>query len=363
MNKKLKVAVRYIFWFISFDIMTVIFLLSSQDSTTSANLSSGFISRLLETFSDEFLFLSESEKQVLIEALQHVVRKLAHFSIYASLGASLFSAAYTYEIKLVGKFLIALPISLIYAVSDEIHQNFIPGRGAMLTDVLIDFSGAVFGSVVILIIISIYKSILNRRKTMRKKQLMQRLSEAVMTIESLHAKIKDLTAENTELSNKLEALAAQIKTCDQKAEQNSNPIKEVAPKIETKEPVKSEEPADGFTVKVLEDIDFDNVKEIPVTEVIDKPEPILSDDALEYGANVIGKITVESAKFCDKITSKGGNNTRELLGLIMGKSEVCKNDILSIAMSDAENENKLQLIDAQYNEALDYFKSVVEQNN
>ena len=198
---------------------------------------------------------------------------------------------------------------------------------------------------------------------MRKKQLMQRLSEAVMTIESLHAKIKDLTAENTELSNKLEALAAQIKTCDQKAEQNSNPIKEVAPKIETKEPVKSEEPADGFTVKVLEDIDFDNVKEIPVTEVIDKPEPILSDDALEYGANVIGKITVESAKFCDKITSKGGNNTRELLGLIMGKSEVCKNDILSIAMSDAENENKLQLIDAQYNEALDYFKSVVEQNN
>jgi len=33
----------------------------------------------------------------------------------------------------------------IYAVSDEIHQMYVPGRGAQTADVLIDCSGAVAG--------------------------------------------------------------------------------------------------------------------------------------------------------------------------------------------------------------------------
>ena len=198
---------------------------------------------------------------------------------------------------------------------------------------------------------------------MRKKQLMQRLSEAVTTIEELHAKIKDLTAENLELNNKLNSFSLKINTENEEICDNEHMDSKVH-EIQMKSNEQSHENAnDGFTVKVIEEIDFDNVREIPVLEVINKPEPILSDDALEYGANIIGKITVESAKFCDKITAKGGNNTRELLGLIMGKSEVCKNDILSIAMSDTDSENKLELIDDQFKEALEYFKSVVEQNN
>ncbi len=39
--------------------------------------------------------------------------------------------------------------SLIYAISDEFHQSFIPGRNADPWDVLADFAGIVVGLMVI----------------------------------------------------------------------------------------------------------------------------------------------------------------------------------------------------------------------
>ena len=41
---------------------------------------------------------------------------------------------------------IALGFCILYAASDEIHQLFVPGRGAQFRDVMIDFSGAILGS-------------------------------------------------------------------------------------------------------------------------------------------------------------------------------------------------------------------------
>lgn len=347
--------IRYMFWTLSVAIMVLIYFFSAQEATVSASTSSGVIEKLLSIFYTDFKNATESEKLLIIDGLQHFVRKLAHFSIYASLGASLFSAVYTYEIKTATKFLISLPISLLYAISDEIHQTYIPGRSGMIEDVILDFCGSMFGALIVFIIILVYISFKNRRKNMRKKDLMKRLSELVITVEDLNRKIKYLTDENEELKSKLEGVLESGVISDVRAE-----TEDFSEESVIEEFLDEENKCDGFIVKEVDEIDFDSVNELPTTEIISKPEPILSDDALEYGAGVIGKITVESAKFCDKISEKGGD-VRELLGLIMGKSEVCKNDILSIAMSDASTETKRELIDAQYIEALDYFKSISEQ--
>ena len=37
----------------------------------------------------------------------------------------------------------------IYAMSDEFHQYFIPGRAALVTDVMIDSIGGLFGMMII----------------------------------------------------------------------------------------------------------------------------------------------------------------------------------------------------------------------
>ena len=59
-----------------------------------------------------------------------VLRKLAHAGEFAVLGALLMRAFATERA--------ALALGIAYAVSDELHQHFVPGRVGSVLDVLID---------------------------------------------------------------------------------------------------------------------------------------------------------------------------------------------------------------------------------
>ena len=65
----------------------------------------------------------------------------------------------TYKLHLKYKFLISILVGLVYAISDEIHQGFTPGRTPSPIDVGIDTCGVMFGIIVVLIIISVYKAL------------------------------------------------------------------------------------------------------------------------------------------------------------------------------------------------------------
>jgi VanZ family protein len=66
-----------------------------------------------------------------------VLRKIAHASEYAVLGALLLRA--------VGHAVPAFGLGVAYAVSDEIHQSFVEGRRGTPLDVLIDSIGVAVG--------------------------------------------------------------------------------------------------------------------------------------------------------------------------------------------------------------------------
>ena len=70
----------------------------------------------------------------------------------------------TYNLKLKTKLLSALTISLLYAISDEIHQLFVPGRAGQIRDVLIDFSGSLTGVIFALIFITILSKIILKKR-------------------------------------------------------------------------------------------------------------------------------------------------------------------------------------------------------
>lgn len=74
-----------------------------------------------------------------------ILRKLAHFSEYAVLYALLWKT--TEDVPKRER--IALIITFLYAVSDEIHQGFVHGRVMSIIDVLIDACGGVFGYAII----------------------------------------------------------------------------------------------------------------------------------------------------------------------------------------------------------------------
>jgi len=66
-----------------------------------------------------------------------LLRKVAHLAEYAVLGALL--------LRTVGIPVVALTISMLYAVSDEVHQTFVTGRHGSPVDIVIDTAGLVIG--------------------------------------------------------------------------------------------------------------------------------------------------------------------------------------------------------------------------
>ena len=48
------------------------------------------------------------------------------------------------------KYPLAFLICVIYAISDEIHQLFVPGRAGQVRDVLIDSAGSFLGIIIVM---------------------------------------------------------------------------------------------------------------------------------------------------------------------------------------------------------------------
>lgn len=90
--------------------------------------------------------------------IQPIIRKIAHFSIYALLGFCIMGCAATYKGSELIKFDINIIISFLYACTDEWHQSFIPGRSAQFSDVCLDTLGALLGIMVILIALWIHEA-------------------------------------------------------------------------------------------------------------------------------------------------------------------------------------------------------------
>lgn len=120
--------------------MGLIFFLSAQVATESDSLSLGLtegLMRIIEKISpgmDVGSILSN-----------HVVRKLAHFFAYLILGVLVLNALTKSGYTRTSIGAMALAICVLYAVSDEVHQLFVPGRSGQVKDVLIDSVGAMVG--------------------------------------------------------------------------------------------------------------------------------------------------------------------------------------------------------------------------
>ena len=116
--------------------MGLIFYLSDQDKLHSRETSSWFL------FPFRWLGMSYAEMEGW--HLPELVRKLAHFSVYLVLFLWSYRLDRHYWPQSPWPWR-ALLWCLLYAISDEIHQIYVPGRGPHVLDVLIDSSGALAG--------------------------------------------------------------------------------------------------------------------------------------------------------------------------------------------------------------------------
>lgn len=161
--------------------MIIIFGFSAESSEESGNRSSrvtDFVLRIVYPHYDELPYVDRLYAQ---DNAHRIVRKTAHFLEYALLGflsasLMLFLKRYLYKRKIDAwkTWFYPAEFCFLYAVSDEVHQIF-SERGSSAVDVLIDTAGALFGIVLIQLIVLIFRRIRNpkvgkkgKSKTARK---------------------------------------------------------------------------------------------------------------------------------------------------------------------------------------------------
>ncbi len=176
-TNKQKRILTIIYCAITLGIMVFIFVQSAMPDYVSDEESSYIVDIV------KGIINSVSSSSVNPELLTTIVRKLAHFTEYLVFGASLvLSIKSLAEIISVRKntesgsssinitkskainhwFLLAWAFGTLYAISDEFHQYFVPGRSCEFRDMCIDSAGVAVGCIICMIIL---KNLNKKRKT------------------------------------------------------------------------------------------------------------------------------------------------------------------------------------------------------
>lgn len=139
--------------------MALIFYFSAQPATQSKEISRGITEVVVETVER---VAPNRVDDIDIQRVHHLIRKNAHFFSYLLLGILVLDALRRSGGLGVGSTVFALTICILYAISDEIHQLYVPGRSGELRDVIIDSVGAGVG---IAIYLGFSKLIKKRRQS------------------------------------------------------------------------------------------------------------------------------------------------------------------------------------------------------
>ena len=127
--------------------MIVVFLFSNQQGNASSVTSNKVTKEIIEIMPST-KNLEENKKIEIVKKVNPIMRKIAHYTIYL-VGGILIIFFISTIVKSEGRgVLYSTLIGLIYAITDEIHQMFMDGRTAKVTDVYIDTLGVITGIVI-----------------------------------------------------------------------------------------------------------------------------------------------------------------------------------------------------------------------
>ncbi len=134
-------------WVLVIICMGIIFFLSAQNGEESSDLSGSFVMAFLNGLG------------IVID--EGLLRSIAHCLEFMGLSVLFFNAIYvTWFLKLTP--IIAFFGTVLYAITDEIHQIFVPGRAFQISDILVDSTGALIGVIASFVILKVILYIMKR---------------------------------------------------------------------------------------------------------------------------------------------------------------------------------------------------------
>lgn len=152
MNKKTapwQTALRIILFILVIACAATIFYLSSQVAEDSNGTSYSLL---------DFLGLSKE--------LNSIIRETAHGIEYLGFAALICAFLRSMDIEVLKSIIFSVLIGIAYAVTDEIHQIFVPGRAFELFDICIDSAGAAIGA----LLMTAFIAVIFRKSRKRKNK-------------------------------------------------------------------------------------------------------------------------------------------------------------------------------------------------
>ena len=151
--KYLKIIVKV---FVAFMFLGVMYYFSRQNGIDSDTISRKCTEIFINTFghiglgrvAQKFLFYVD-------------IRKIAHFVLFFLFSMICYLIFSFENIKL--RYSICFILSLLLAAADEIHQSFISGRTATISDVFIDIIGASFGLLIVYFLLLLINTIKRKK--------------------------------------------------------------------------------------------------------------------------------------------------------------------------------------------------------
>ena len=128
--------------------MGFIFYMSSNSGQISHKESIKVVNFIQDKTENKNLEVNKNtvkERQVKVNRLDYVVRKNAHAFMYMVLALLVSSILFFSNRRGKTAIVYILFICLFYAVTDEFHQSFVSERTSLVSDVLVDFVGALIG--------------------------------------------------------------------------------------------------------------------------------------------------------------------------------------------------------------------------
>ena len=172
-KQKLPTKLQIIFAVLALLWMAIIFRFSAQPGVESHEVSQMVVALVTKVIG----WLNAIGCKIALEnidmgLLDYIIRKIAHMTEYAVLGALLTGSLVTgtakkSEIAMVEveasteaksrrkRILAAIVLGILYAASDEFHQYFVPGRLGCVRDVCIDSVGVLIGVAVFTVCIKL----------------------------------------------------------------------------------------------------------------------------------------------------------------------------------------------------------------
>ncbi|MBR3765436.1 MAG: VanZ family protein [Clostridia bacterium] len=132
---------RLLLWVAVIGLMALIFAFSAQEGPESDGMTQAAVMPLAELLAEVSQGGTDAAEAIYV-IIGTMVRKAAHVLEYGLLSLLVLLLLRAYGVR---RRWLAIAIALAYAVSDELHQAFVPGRLGTPVDVIIDAIGVIAG--------------------------------------------------------------------------------------------------------------------------------------------------------------------------------------------------------------------------